>query len=111
VNVDPITPFDTDGHVGGNGGNPSIGVTTTESNELVLYFLDYDDRTTNLVFTPNDPSLYWVSNDDTGNTTANQGAAHLQVTPGFVSVGGTATGNGPWDLTAIPIRPAKALPR
>jgi hypothetical protein len=56
--VDQTTPFDTDGHVGGNGGDPSISVTTTEANELILYFLDYDDRPTNTVYTPNDPSLY-----------------------------------------------------
>jgi hypothetical protein len=107
-NVDQTIPFDTDGHVGGLGGNPSIPVTTTEANELILYFLDYDDRPTNTVYTPNDPSLYWVNNDSTGATLGNQGAVHTQSTAGTVSVGGTRTGasNGPWDLIAVPIRPA-----
>lgn len=105
-NVDQTTPFDSDTHVGGNGGNPSASVTTTESNEMVLYFLDYDDRTTNLVYTPNDPSLYWVNNDSTGNTFGNQGAVHTQTSAATISVGGTGTGHGPWDLIAVPIRPA-----
>jgi hypothetical protein len=106
-NVDQTTPFDTDTHVGGNGGNPSASVTTTEDNELVLYFLDYDDRSTNLVYTPNDSSLYWVNNDSTGSTFGNQGAAHTQTSAGTVSVGGSGGGGGgPWDLVAVPIRPA-----
>jgi hypothetical protein len=100
------TPIGTDGHVGGNGGNPSISVTTSEANDFVLYFLDYDDRTTNLIYTPNDASLYWVNNDSTGNTLGNRGAVHTQTAAGTISVGGTATGSGPWDLVAVPIRPA-----
>jgi hypothetical protein len=104
-NVDQTTPLDSDTHVGGNGGNPAASVTTTESNELVLYFLDYEDRTTTLVYTPNDSSLYWVNNDDAGNTYANQGAVHTQSTASTVSVGGTGTGSGhgPWDLIGVPI--------
>jgi hypothetical protein len=103
-NVDQSAPLDTDTHVGGYGGNPSASITTTEPNELVLYFLDYDDRSTNLVYTPNDGQLYWVNNDSSGSTLGNQGAVHTQTATGTISVGGTATGSGPWDLIALPIR-------
>ena len=106
-NVDQTTPFDSDTHVGGNGGNPSASVTTAESNESILYFLDYDDRSTNLVYTPNHSSIYWVNNDSTGSTFGNQGAVHTQTSAGTVSVGGSrGGGGGPWDLVAVPIRPA-----
>jgi hypothetical protein len=106
-NVDQTTPFDTDTHVGGNGGNPSASVTTTESNESILYFLDYDDRSTNLIYTPNDTSIYRVNTDSTGSTFGNQGAVHTQTSAGTVSVGGSGGGGGgPWDLIAAPIRPA-----
>ena len=105
-NVNQTSPFGTGVHVGGNGGNPSATVTPGEANDLILYWLDYDDRVTNLVYTPNDDTLYWAKNDASGNTLGNKGALHLQSSSSTVSVGGTASGNGPWDLMAIPIRPA-----
>ena len=105
-NVDQTTPFDTCAHVGGHGGNPSVSVHTDQNNDLVLYWLDYDDRSTNLIYTPNDDTLYWATETPYGNTYGDKGALHLQATSATTTVGGTATGSGPWDLIGLPIRAA-----
>ena len=109
-NVDQTTPFDPDAHVEGYAfTNPSIAITTTEPGEFVLYYLMHDIST--LTFTPDDPQLWYVDNTPSNNT-ASRGAGRVQETAGTMSVGGAGNYGthlnyeGPWDLIAIPIRPA-----
>jgi hypothetical protein len=97
--VDQSTPLDSDAHQGGNDGNPSVSVTSSEANEYILYFAAYGG----LFYTPNDAILYTREADGYYNT----GAGHLQAAASTVSVGGTGSGSSSWDLVAIPIRPAQ----
>jgi hypothetical protein len=109
-NTDQATPFDADAHVGGFGvANPSASVTTTKANDLILYYLLHD--ISNFAFTPADSELWYLDNESFNNS-ASLGASHLEPTATTTSVGGTgAQGfcsgcHGPWDLIAIPVRPA-----
>lgn len=110
ANVDQSTPFDADAHFGATADlTPSVSVTTTASNELILYFLAYDDTPSLVTYTPNDSELYYVNSDSSGITNkGNKGATHTQASAGTVSVGGTIAADpshAAWDLVAVPIRP------
>ncbi|MBI4093524.1 hypothetical protein HY417_01040 [Candidatus Kaiserbacteria bacterium] len=105
-NVDQAAPINTDGHTGANGGDPALALSPTVENTYLLYFLNYNNNPANLVYAPTDPQLYQVDNTAAGNFYANLGAGRVQAASGLTAVGGTATGNGPWDLIGIAVKPA-----
>jgi hypothetical protein len=107
-NVNQTTPFDTGVHVSGSDFSSAanvratIDVTTTETNELILYFLDFGGN--NNTYVPDDPQLYSALGGY-----ANTGATRVQPSAGVVTVGGTISrtfGGSVWELIAVPIRPA-----